>query len=75
MKPIVNGLTTDYAGRVEVEKLNISDPNTAEARVKYRFRAQPYFVLLDAEGEVVDTWQGYNERIVFEEAFDALLAQ
>jgi hypothetical protein len=75
MKPIVNGLQADYAGRVEIEKLNVSDPSTAEARVKYRFRAQPYFVLLNAKGEVVDTWQGYNEEIVFKEAFDALLAQ
>jgi thioredoxin-related protein len=73
MKPVVNGLEKEYAGRVEIEKLNISDPKTAEARTKYRFRAQPYFVLLDAEGEVVNTWQGYTERDFFDEAFAAVL--
>ena len=75
MKPIVDGLREEYRGSVEIEKFNIDDPSTKEARVKYKFRAQPYFVLLDADGEVVTTWQGYVEKGVLEEAFAAQLSQ
>ena len=63
MKPIVSGLQKEYAGRVEIVKLNVSDPRTAEAKPKYTyaFRAQPYLVLLNREGEVVNTWQSHTE--------------
>jgi hypothetical protein len=75
MKPIVNGLQKEYAGRVEIVKLNVSDPRTAEAKAKYGFRAQPYFVLLDWEGEVVNTWQGYTDKAFFDEQFGAVLGR
>ena len=73
MKPIVDGLEGEYAGRVVVERLNIDDPSTSKAKVTYKFRVQPYLVLLDGESEVVNTWQGYTEREVFDEAFAPLL--
>jgi hypothetical protein len=77
MKPIVNGLQKEHAGRVETVKLNVSDPRTAEAKAKYTytFRGQPYFVLLDGEGEVVNTWQGHTEKAFFDEQFSAVLGR
>ena len=73
MKPIVNGLTAEYKDKVEIVKLNIDDPKTAEMRVKYKFRVQPYFVLLGADGEVVKTWSGYTERVAFDDIFAGAL--
>lgn len=77
VKPIVNGLQKEYAGRVEIVKLNISDPRAAEAKAKYTytFRAQPYFDLLNREGEVVNTWQGYTEGAFFDEQLGAVLGR
>jgi hypothetical protein len=73
MKPIVDGLEGEYTDRVVVERLNIDDPSTSKAKATYKFRVQPYFVLLDGESEVVNTWQGYTEKEVFDEAFFPLL--
>ena len=73
MKPIVSGLTAEYKGQVEIVKLNIDDPKTAEMRVKYRFRVQPYFVLLGADGEVAKTWSGHTDKATFDEAFAGVL--
>ncbi len=75
MKPIVNGLEEEYAGLAVIEKLDIDDPNTDEAKVTYKFRVQPYVVLLDGEGHVVESWQGYRDKAVFEEALATILGQ
>ena len=75
MKPIVDGLETEYAGRVAIVRLNIDDPNTAEAKATYKFRLQPYYVLLNGEGQVVDTWTSGQAKTLFDEAFATVLGQ
>jgi thioredoxin-related protein len=56
-------------------KLNVSDPRTAEAKAKYDSRARTYFVLLDGEGRVVNTWQGYADKAYFDGQFSAVLGR
>ena len=75
MKPVVNGLEEEYASLAVIEKLDIDDPNTDEAKVTYKFRVQPYVVLLDGEGHVVESWQGYRDKAVFEEALATITGQ
>lgn len=75
MKPIVDGIEKEYAGQVTIVRLNIDDPNAAEAKVTYKFRFQPYYVLLDGEGQVVDSWTGRKDKSVFDEAFAGILGQ
>jgi hypothetical protein len=75
MKPIVDGLEEEYAGQVSVVRFDIDDPSTAEAKATYKFRLQPYYVLLDADGEVIETWVGGKEKSVFVEAFAGVLGQ
>ena len=75
MKPIVDGLEQEYAGRVAIVRLDIDDPATAKAKAEHGFRYQPYYVLLDADGEVVDSWLGRQDRGVFEAAFVAVMGQ
>jgi hypothetical protein len=67
----MNELQKEYAGRVEMVKLNISDPRTAEAKANGNVRAQPYLVRLNGEGEVVNAWQGYTEKAFFDQRFGA----
>ena len=40
-----------------------------------RFRYQPTYVLLDTNGEVVDSWLGRQDKGVFDAAFAAVLGQ
>lgn len=73
MQPIVYGLEKEYGEQIAFERLDIDDLDTADARVRYQFRYQPHFILLDAEGNIVQEWLGYNSANVFEEAFADLL--
>lgn len=40
-----------------------------------RFRNQPTYVLLDTNGEVVDSWLGRQDKGVIDAAFAAVLGQ
>lgn len=73
MQPIVNGLESEYGSEIEFVKINIDDPNSAAAKQEYGFRYQPFFVLVDAEGDVLEEWPGYTESQLFEDAFAAIL--
>jgi len=69
MQPIVHGLEETYSDDIDFVLLNIDDPDTTEAKLKYSFRYQPHFILLDANGEIVEEWLGYQSVNVFEDAF------
>lgn len=73
MQPIVHGLEQTFGDDIDFVLLDIDDPATQEAQRRYGFRGTPHFLLVDAEGEVVTEWFGYNSANVFEEAFAALL--
>jgi hypothetical protein len=53
MQPIVNGLENEYGSEIEFVKINIDDPDSAAAKQEYGFRYQPFFVLVSADGEVL----------------------
>ena len=72
MQPIVHELETVYGNEIEFVYVDIDDPANRDAMVKYSFRYQPHFILVDANGEVVQEWLGYNSANVFEDAFAAL---
>jgi thioredoxin-like negative regulator of GroEL len=73
MAPIVHGLDAEYSGRVNVVYLDIDDPQNAEIKKELGFRVQPHFVLLDAEGKVIQQWVGPVDEADFVAAFDSLL--
>lgn len=66
-------LEQTYGDEIEFVLLNIDDPDTREAQQTYGFRVQPYFILVDAGGEVIGQWVGYNSPNVFEDAFNQIL--
>ena len=49
-------------------------PESEEAKRKYNFRVQSHFILLDANGEVVQEWFGSVPADNFVAAFDETLA-
>jgi thioredoxin-related protein len=72
MNPVVDGLRQAYEGQVTFTLVDIDEPDSKELKQKYNFRAQPYFVLLDGEGNVVQTWFGIVPVETFEDAFNTL---
>jgi thioredoxin-related protein len=73
MQPIVNGLESEYGSEIEFVKINIDDPDSAAAKQEYGFRYQPFFVLVSADGEVLQEWPGYTDAQQFEDAFATVL--
>lgn len=74
MKPVVNGLESEYGDQIEFVAINIDDPSSAEAKERFGYRVQPHFFLVDENGDVVQQWLGYNSPNVFEDAFADLLS-
>lgn len=73
MNPVVNGLEQAYEGRVNFSWVDIDMPESRDLKQKYSFRGQPYFVLLDSEQNVIESWYGLVEVDNFRSAFDALI--
>jgi thioredoxin-related protein len=74
MAPVVHGLESEYAGRVNFVYLDVDDPNTKEFQQALGRRAQPEFYLLDGEGNVLKQWFGRVTPEDFEAAFAEALA-
>ena len=73
MQPIVNGLEDEYGSEIDFVKINIDDPNSAAAKQLYGFHSQPFFVMVNADGQVVDEWRGYTDATLFEQTFATVL--
>ena len=69
MAPMVHGLEAKYIGRIKFSYLEISDPLTADFREHLDFRIRPSFYLLDASGNSLYQWIGYQTQDQFEEVF------
>ncbi|MCP5095551.1 MAG: hypothetical protein GY943_08370 [Chloroflexi bacterium] len=70
----MHGLEEEYGDEVEFVYYDIDDPDSAAAKTEYNFRFQPHVILVDENGEIIQQWLGYNSANVYEEAFEALLA-
>jgi hypothetical protein len=69
MAPMVHGLEATYSGRIKFSYLEISNPLTTDFRDYLGFRIRPSFYLLDADGNVLHAWIGYQTQDQFEEIF------
>lgn len=54
MKPVVDRLTKQYEGKVEVRRMNTEDPNAQELADTYGIQYVPTFVFVDESGKRVD---------------------
>jgi hypothetical protein len=73
MKPVVHGLEAEYGDQIEFVYLDIDDKATAELKQQLNFKYQPFFVMLDGEGNVVETLNGSAGRADFVSAFDGMI--
>ena len=74
MEPIVHGLESDYNGQLDFVYYDIDAQESADAMREYNFRVQPHFILLDANGEIVQEWFGSVPAEQFVTAFEETLA-
>jgi thiol-disulfide isomerase/thioredoxin len=59
MAPTLKGLEAGYINRVIFTYLDIDDPVAADLKYALRFRAEPEYFLLDADGRIVKRWADY----------------
>jgi len=73
MAPVVDRLTDEYEGTVEIRALNVEeDAAAAELASSYRVQYVPTFVLVNADGTTAETLVGEIEEGALREALDAL---
>jgi thioredoxin-related protein len=73
MAPVVHGLEDQYTGRMRFVYLDIDDPAAQPFKDALKYRVQPHFFLLDAQGNVLKQWLGFVDKAEFEAAFNAAL--
>jgi hypothetical protein len=69
MAPMVHGLEAKYFGRIKFNYLEISNPQNAYFINYLGFRLRPSFYLLDANGNILNQWIGYQTQDQFESVF------
>lgn len=74
MEPIVHGLENEYSQQLDFIYYDIDAPESKDAMQEYNFRVQPHFILLDADGEILNEWFGSVPVEQFVAAFDEALA-
>lgn len=68
MTPIVNGLTDEFKGQVDVHQLNAADQANIQLQNEYGLRGHPSFVILDSDGRSVQTLIGPQSETVLRQA-------
>ena len=58
MKPIVHGLEAKYGNCIDFVYLDIDNSETAAARSRFKFQAQPLLIMLDGNGQEV--WRKFG---------------
>lgn len=75
MRPIVHKLEAEYWDRIDFVYLDIDDTANQSAMDQYGYIAQPYFVLVDSEGNVAEQWYGSRSEADLRASLEALLGQ
>jgi thioredoxin-related protein len=73
MAPIVHGLEAQYGDRMQFSYLDIDDAQNDQFKQALKYRAQPHFFLLDADGNIVKQWLGRVSAEEFAAEFDTAL--
>jgi thioredoxin-related protein len=73
MAPMVHGLEAKYSGKIPFFFLDADDSATLDYQHKFGFQYQPYFILLDGNGQEIKRWAGPVTQQEFEAEFSQVL--
>ena len=73
MAPIVHGLKNEYGDRMVFTFLDIDDADTKPWMEELVYVGRPFYVLLDAEGNVLYQWSGFVPEADLREKFEEAL--
>lgn len=54
----MNGLADEFEGQISVQQLNAAEQANIQLQSQYGLRGHPSFVILDADGQAVQTFLG-----------------
>lgn len=74
MRSSVRRLEQTYADQVDFHILNVDLISTRDLAIQYQVSVIPRIVLLDAQGNVVESFIGYQEEDVLIAAVERLVA-
>jgi hypothetical protein len=74
MAPIVHGLKNEYGDQMVFTFLDIDDPDTKAWMDELAYVGRPFYVLLDAEGNVLYQWSGFVQEADLREKFEEALS-
>ena len=75
MKPIVDGLESEFAGQANVMQLDANEVENAQLQQQYGLRGHPTFAVIDQNGRVAQTFIGPQTEDVLHEAITAVITE
>lgn len=69
----MNGLKDEFAGEIDFFDLDVDKPETAAVRQGYGFTGRSQYLLINAQGEVVQRWFGPLSNTMIAEELRAWL--
>jgi thiol-disulfide isomerase/thioredoxin len=72
MAPIFNAMEEKYNDKIQFVYLDIDDPANGFYKMLLGERLPPLIFILDGVGVVTRSWQGFTQRVTFEQALDGI---
>lgn len=73
MEPIVNGLEQEFAGQIQVMRMDADDPVNAQLMQDLGLRGHPSFAVIDAQGHITARFFGPQSVETLREALQNVL--
>ncbi len=73
MEPIVDGLEQEFAGQIQVMRLDANDPTNNQLMEALELRGHPAFAVIDAEGQVTARFFGPQPIEALRDAMQAVI--
>ncbi|MBK9052545.1 MAG: thioredoxin family protein [Chloroflexi bacterium] len=73
MEPIVDGLEQEFAGQIQVMRLDANDPTNSQLMEALELRGHPAFAVIDAEGQVTARFFGPQPIEALRDAMQAVI--
>jgi thioredoxin-like negative regulator of GroEL len=73
MEPIVDGLEQEFAGQIQIIRLDANDPANSQLMEMLELRGHPAFAIINKEGQVTARFFGPQPIEALREAMQAVI--